>query len=155
MVFTLSYEFLTYVHHTLSPLGHCKKLDQIKRGIIIECTKICPKENRNPTLCQGPHNPIAECQPLECDYNECRPTPTLWPSGDWKHFPICIGAPVFCQTVGCHARSHVSKSHLEIGHNKQLLGVAKWATTRVKLGMWVLCYEAHNQLLPMEVCKLV
>ncbi len=27
---------------------------------------------------------------------------------------------------------------------KQLLGVAKWATTIIKLGMQVLCYEVHN-----------
>jgi hypothetical protein len=33
MVITLSCEFIVDVHHTLSPLGHCKELDQKKRGL--------------------------------------------------------------------------------------------------------------------------
>jgi hypothetical protein len=53
----------------------------------------------------------------------------------------------FCQTMGYQAKSHVLECYLEAGHNKQFLGVARWTTTRVKLRMWVLCYEVHNQLL--------
>jgi hypothetical protein len=60
----------TNVHHTSSPLGHCKKLDQRKKGIKIDYIVIYPKATRNPTLCQEPHNPIVVCQPLEHDYNE-------------------------------------------------------------------------------------
>jgi hypothetical protein len=70
VVFTLSYEFTVDVHHTSSPLGHCKELEQRKRGLKAKCTAICPKETRNPTLYQGPHNPTIECQPLERDCNE-------------------------------------------------------------------------------------
>lgn len=92
MVLTLSHWFTANVHHTSSPLGHCKKLNQRKRGIKTECVTICPKEIGNPIKCQGPHDPIVICQPLERNYNEWRTTPTLWPFEDWKHLPIYIGA---------------------------------------------------------------
>jgi hypothetical protein len=44
VVFTFSYEFTIDVHHTSSPLGHCKELDQRKKGIRTECVVICPKK---------------------------------------------------------------------------------------------------------------
>jgi hypothetical protein len=110
--------FTIDVHHPSSPFGHYKKLDERKRGIKIKCVAICPKEIGNHTICQGSHNPNVLCQPLECDYNECKTTPTLWSSKDWKHLPICIGALIFCQTMGYRTRSHVSECYLEMGHNK-------------------------------------
>jgi hypothetical protein len=83
VVFKLSFWFITYLHHTSSPLGHYKKLDQINKGVKTKCVTNCPKEIGNPIICQGPHNPSIVCQPLEHDCNEWRTIPTLWPSKDW------------------------------------------------------------------------
>jgi len=62
-------------------------------------------------------------------------------------FPSTLVHWFFYQTMGCQTRSHVLDCYLEVGHNKQFLGVARWTTTRVRLGMRVLCYEVHNQFL--------
>jgi hypothetical protein len=135
--------------------GTFKKLDQRKKGVRTKFVTNCPKEIGNPITCQGPHNPSIVCQSLEHDCNQWRTILTLWPFEDWKHFLVWIDALVFCQTMGCKARSHDLKCCLEMGHNKQFLGVAIWAITRIRLGMRVLCYKVHNQLLQMEIFKLV
>lgn len=85
-----AYWFTVNVHHTSSPLGHCKKLDQRKRGIRIDCITIYLKEIGNPTFCQEPHNPTIVCEPLERDYNEWGTTHTLWPSKYWKHLLVTL-----------------------------------------------------------------
>jgi hypothetical protein len=135
--------------------GHIVKTRPKKEGSL---NKMCCKLSKriiNPIIFQGPHNPFIVCQPPECDCNEWTTIPTLWPSKDWKYLLVCIDAPIFCLIMGCKARSYDFECCLEMGHNKQLLGVARWAITRIWLGMWVLCYEVHNQLLRMEVYKSV
>jgi hypothetical protein len=59
-------------------------------------------------------------------------------------FPSTLVHWFFCQTMGYQTWSHVLKYYLEVGHNKQFLGVARWTTTKVRLEMRVLCYEVHN-----------